>query len=143
MRNHRAGRGVEEPNHDELRRMILVVDDDSSVRATIVRALTALGYAVCEAPDGRRALEIVREEALSLVILDYIMPGMDGADVAREIGSIDAELPIIFSTGHAALRALRSAAGEDVSILEKPFTLDELDALVHERVTERRRARIA
>ena len=123
--------------------MILVVDDDRSVRETIARALTELGYAVCEAPDGRRALEIVREEALTLAILDYIMPGMDGAEVAREIGAIDPELPIVFSTGHAALRALRSAAGEDVSILEKPFTLDELDALVSERVVERRRARIA
>jgi two-component system, response regulator, stage 0 sporulation protein F len=123
--------------------MILVVDDDSSVRATIARALTALGYAVREAPDGPTALEIVREEPLSLVILDYIMPGMDGAEVAREIGTVDPELPIVFSTGHAALRTLRAAAGEDVQILEKPFTLDELDALVRERLAERRRARTA
>ena len=123
--------------------MILVVDDDSSVRATIARALTALGYVVREAPDGPTALEIVREEALSLVILDYIMPGMDGAEVAREIGTVDPELPIVFSTGHAALRTLRAAAGEDVQILEKPFTLDELDALVRERLAERRRARTA
>ena len=123
--------------------MILVVDDDSSVRATISHALTARGYAVREAPDGPTAVEIVREEALTLVILDYMMPGMDGAEVAREIGAIDADLPIIFSTGHAALRALRGAAGEDVQVLEKPFTLDELDALVSERVAERRRARTA
>ena len=123
--------------------MILVVDDDSSVRSTIARALAALGYAVREAADGPRALAIAREEALSLVILDYIMPGMDGAEVAREIGAIDPDLPIVFSTGHAALRTLRSAAGEDIEILEKPFTLDELDALVRERLTERRRARIA
>jgi two-component system, response regulator, stage 0 sporulation protein F len=123
--------------------MILVVDDDSSVRATIARALVALGYVVREAPDGPTALEIVGEEALSLVILDYLMPGMDGAEVAREIGTIDPDLPIVFSTGHAALRTLRAAAGEDVQILEKPFTLDELDALVREQVAERRRARIA
>ena len=123
--------------------MILVVDDDSSVRATISHALGALGYAVREAPDGPTAVEIVREESLSLVILDYMMPGMDGAEVAREIGAIDPELPILFSTGHAALRALRSAAGEDVQVLEKPFTLDELDALVRERVADRRRARTA
>src|SRR5687768_5743705 len=123
--------------------MILVVDDDSSVRATIARALAELGYAVCEAPDGRRALEIVSEDALTLVILDYIMPGMDGAEVAREIGAIDPELPIVFSTGHAALRALRSAAGDDIEVLEKPFTLDELDTLLRERLAERRRARIA
>jgi two-component system, response regulator, stage 0 sporulation protein F len=123
--------------------MILVVDDDASVRATIGHALAALGYAVREAADGFAALAIVREEALSLVILDYLMPGMDGAEVAREIGAIDAELPIVFSTGHAALRALRAAAGDDVPVLEKPFTLDELDALLRERLAERRRARSA
>ena len=123
--------------------MILVVDDDPSVRATIGRALTALGYAVREAPDGPSALEAVEEEALTLVILDYMMPGMDGAEVAREIAAIDPELPIVCSTGHAALRALRTAAGEDVQVLEKPFTLDELDALVRERHADRRRARIA
>ena len=125
--------------------MILVVDDDKTVRATIARALTMLGYESREAADGPAALDIVREEApqLQLVILDYIMPGMDGAEVAREIAAIDPDLPIVFSTGHAALRALRTAAGEDIEILEKPFTLDELDALLRERLAERRRARSA
>lgn len=121
--------------------MILVVDDDDSVRATIARALTELGYAVREAADGAQALAAVRNEAPSLVILDYVMPGMDGAEVAREIAAIDPDLPVIFSTGHAALRALRAAAGDEVKILEKPFTLDELDALLRERLAERRRTR--
>lgn len=123
--------------------MILVVDDDAGVRATIGRALAELGYAVREAADGPSALAAVREEALSLVILDYVMPGMDGAEAAREIAAIDPDLPIVFSTGHSALRALRAAAGEDVRILEKPFTLDEVDALLRERLAERRRARSA
>jgi DNA-binding NtrC family response regulator len=123
--------------------MILVVDDDAAVRASIARALTELGYAVREAEDGRAALAAVREDDLTLVILDYVMPGMDGAEVARAIGEIDPDLPIVFSTGHAALRALRTAAGEEVSVLEKPFTLDELDALLRERLAERRRARSA
>ena len=123
--------------------MIMIVDDDSSVRATIGHALSALGYVVREAPDGPTALEIVRAEDLGLVILDYLMPGMDGAEVAREIAALDPELPIVFSTGHAALRALRAAAGDDVKVLEKPFTLDELEALLHDRLAERRRARLA
>jgi CheY-like chemotaxis protein len=123
--------------------MILVVDDDRTVRATIAAALTELGYGVRAAADGESALAMVREKAPSLVILDYMMPGMDGAEVAREIAAIDEEIQVIFSTGHAALRALRTAAGEDVKILEKPFTLDELDALVRERLAERRRIRAA
>ena len=123
--------------------MIMIVDDDPSVRATIGQALAALGYAVREAPDGPTALDIVRSEELSLVILDYLMPGMDGAEVAREIAALDPDLPIVFSTGHAALRALRAAAGDDVPVLSKPFTLDELDDLVRERLIERRRVRTA
>ena len=119
---------------------ILVVDDDPQVRATIVRALHELGYRTGEAADGEAALAALRAaEPPSLVILDYVMPGMDGAETARGIGAIDPDLPIVFSTGHAALRALRAAAGEDAAVLEKPFTLDELDALLRERLAERKR----
>ena len=123
--------------------MILIVDDDAAVRGTIARALAALGYAAREAESGAAALAIVRQAPLALVILDFVMPGMDGAETAREIAAIDPDLPIVFSTGHAALRALRAAAGEEVEVLEKPFTLDELDSLVRERLRERRRVRIA
>ena len=124
--------------------MILVVDDDPQVRATIVRALAELGYQTGEAADGEAALQALRAaERPLLVILDYVMPGMDGAEVAREIALLYPDLPVIFSTGHAALRALRLAAGDDAPVLEKPFTLDELDALLHERLTEARRARLA
>jgi CheY-like chemotaxis protein len=118
--------------------MILVVDDDNDVRAMIKRALQELGYPVLEASDGPSALGLVEEQKLWLVILDYMMPGMDGAEVARRITSTDPDLPIVFSTGHGALRALRSAAGEDVSILEKPFALSELSALIEEKLSQRR-----
>lgn len=123
--------------------MILVVDDDPTVRATICGALTELGYEVREAADGLAALAEVHRDTPSLVILDYVMPGLDGAETARRIAALDPDLPIVFSTGHSALRALRSAAGEDVRVLEKPFTLDELDSLLRDRLAERRRARIA
>ena len=123
--------------------MILVVDDDPLVRATIVRALAELGYQTGEAADGEAALAALRAaERPLLVILDYVMPGMDGADVAREIAGFAPDLPVIFSTGHAALRTLRAAAGEDATVLEKPFTLDELDTLVRERLAEARWARV-
>jgi two-component system response regulator (stage 0 sporulation protein F) len=118
--------------------MILVVDDDQQVRATIVRGLTALGYAVREAAGGADALALIDAQRPQLVILDYMMPGMDGAETARGIARIDPDIPIIFSTGHAALRVLRQAAGEDASILEKPFTLAELDQLISETLQARR-----
>jgi len=118
--------------------MILVVDDDNDVRTMIGRALRELGYRVGEAADGPAALAAIEAEKPALVILDYMMPGMDGAEVAREIANRDPDLPIIFSTGHGALRMLRNAAGEDAAILEKPFGLMELDALIEEKLGKKR-----
>jgi DNA-binding response OmpR family regulator len=123
--------------------MILLVDDDQQVRSTIGRGLTELGYAVRQAESGRAAIAAVREERPHLVILDYMMPGLDGAETARGIAAIEPDLPIIFSTGHAALRAMRNAAGEGMPVLEKPFSLDELDALIKETLAEARKVRSA
>lgn len=122
-------------------RNILVVDDDAQVRAAIVRAVNALGYPAIEAGSGKEAIRLVREDVPALVILDYRMPGMNGVDTGRALAEIDPDLPILFSTGHAALRALRTEAGEDMRVLEKPFTLDELDILLGEHLAERRRVR--
>lgn len=123
--------------------MILVVDDEAPVRAMIVRAITELGYRVREAAGGEEALRLVEEERPELVILDYVMPGLDGAEVARRIAAVDPDLPIVFSTGHGALRALRDSAGEDASVLEKPFTLSQLDELIASALASRPRVRLA
>ena len=124
--------------------LILVVDDDALVRGTIVSALVELGYLTREAASGAEAVAALSgDEPPDLVILDYVMPDMDGAETAREIAAIDPDLPVVFSTGHAALRALRAAAGDDIQVLSKPFTLDELDDLLRERLAERRRVRTA
>ena len=122
--------------------MILLVDDDQQVRTTIGRGLVALGYQVREAESGLAALAILAAERPQLVILDYVMPGLDGAETAREILRIAPDLPIIFSTGHAALRALRHAA-DGAPVLEKPFSLDELDALIKDTLAEARKVRSA
>ena len=118
--------------------MILVVDDDADVRAAIGRALKELGYGVLEAEGGESALEMLAGNKVTLAILDYVMPGQDGAEVARAIAEVEPDLPIVFSTGHAALRALRTAAGEEAAVLEKPFTLAELDQLIADKLAARR-----
>ena len=125
--------------------MILLVDDDPQVRSTISRGLVELGYRVEQAESGETALRILAgEERPQLIILEYVMPGMDGAETAREIAKVDPDLPIIFSTGHAALRALRQAAdGAGAPVLEKPFSLFELDELIKETLAEARKLRSA
>ena len=123
--------------------MILVVDDNDEVRAAIGRALGELGYPVHEAADGASALATLVTETPDLVILDYRLTGVDGADIARLIAEREPGLPVISSTGHAALRALRNAAGDEGSVLERPAILDELDTLLGTHLAEGRRRRQA
>ena len=119
--------------------MILIVDDEPHVRAMIRRAVVELGYPVVEAESGEAALAVLASERPELIIMDYVMPGMDGAEAARQIAAIDPDLPVVFSTGHGALRQLRDSAGDEASVLEKPFSLAELDALITRTLAQSRR----
>jgi len=65
---------------------------------------------------------------------------MDGAEVVREVSALDPDLPIVFSTGHSALRAWRNAAGSGVPVLPKPFSVADLDILLKERLASHRPA---
>src|SRR5947199_5750697 len=78
---------------------ILVVDDDPDVRGFIVEALEEQGYIVREAADGREAIAEVDREAPDLIVLDFIMPGLSGADVARHARKRRPNQPILFVSG--------------------------------------------
>jgi signal transduction histidine kinase/CheY-like chemotaxis protein len=104
---------------------ILLVDDDSAVREVTTSILHDLGYSVIEAGSGGAALEALdNNAAVDLVLLDFAMPGMNGAEVAREIRARRPHTPILFATGYADAEAL-TEAGED-RIVHKPFVEDEL-----------------
>lgn len=110
--------------------MILIVDDDEDVRATIRQALETLAYEVEEAEDGPTALAVIRGRRPELVILDYSMPGMSGVEVADRIKAEDAALPIVFASGFADETELRQIIGDDVPILHKPFRVGELAEII-------------
>ncbi|HEX8233567.1 MAG TPA: response regulator [Caulobacteraceae bacterium] len=111
-------------------RVILVVDDDSAVREITCGLLQDLGHRVIEAGSGGAALEALdrADGAVDLVVLDFAMPGMNGAEVAREVRKRRPDLPILFVTGYADTAVL-SEAPED-EIVQKPFRGDELAAKV-------------
>src|SRR5207248_3346077 len=85
---------------------ILVVDDDRASRRLLARTLTAAGYACAEAESGEEALELVRKQPPCLLLLDYDMPGLDGADVSKQIRADPppavAQIPTIMLTGHGS-----------------------------------------
>ncbi len=108
---------------------VLLVDDDSAVREITATLLAELGYRVIEAGSGGAALENLQQrEDIALVLLDFAMPGMNGAEVAREIRARRPDLPILFVTGYADAEALAHA--DEDGIIQKPFDDNELAAKI-------------
>ena len=105
---------------------VLVVDDEPAVRDVVVRYLQAAGYRALEAADGYAAREVLEAESPSLVILDLMLPGLDGLSLCREIRA-SSELPVIMITalGEEADRLAGLEVGAD-DYLTKPFSPREL-----------------
>jgi len=105
--------------------VVLIVDDDEAVREVTAGIISDLGYIVVEAGSGGAALELFDKRSdIQAVILDFATPGMNGADVAREMQGRRPALPILFATGYADAEAL--AAASDERIVHKPFKQGEL-----------------
>jgi len=108
---------------------ILVVDDNEEVRTFLAEALRESGHDILLCDDGRAALDILADRKFDLLILDYAMPGLDGAEVARRVREQAPDQPILFVTGYSQSAALDAAAA-DAPLLRKPFTASELQRAV-------------
>jgi two-component system response regulator MprA len=106
---------------------ILVVDDEPGVRASLARVLDQAGYQVSVAVDGRDALHQVALDRPDAVVLDVVMPGLDGIEVTRSLRSGRDHTPVLLLTARAEVsdRVRGLDAGAD-DYLTKPFALDEL-----------------
>ncbi len=106
---------------------ILVVDDDRSVRESLRRSLAFNGYQVELASDGRAALDSVSAQRPDAMVLDVMMPRLDGLEVCRRLRSSGDDLPILVLTARDAVsdRVAGLDAGAD-DYLPKPFALEEL-----------------
>ena len=106
---------------------ILVVDDDRAVRESLRRSLAFNGYQVELASDGLAALDSVAAERPDAMVLDVMMPRLDGLEVCRRLRSSGDELPILVLTARDAVsdRVAGLDAGAD-DYLPKPFALEEL-----------------
>jgi two-component system, OmpR family, response regulator len=108
---------------------LLVVDDEANLRSMLSAALRHHGFEVTEAEDGREALEAVTRDRPDLVILDVMLPELDGFEVCRRMRSDGDHTPVLFLTARDGtedkVRGL-TLGGDDY--LQKPFSLDELVA---------------
>ncbi len=106
---------------------ILVVDDDRAVRESLRRSLAFNGYTVDLAEDGVEALEAIANERPDALVLDVMMPRLDGLEVCRQLRSTGDDLPILVLTARDTVSERVSGldAGAD-DYLPKPFALEEL-----------------
>ena len=106
-------------------RKILVVEDDADVRRVIVESLVLLGYTVAEAADGSAGLAAIAASVPDLLVVDYAMPGMNGAELIEKARALVGELPVILATGYADMAEVGRLLGTR-SILIKPFDISTL-----------------
>ena len=110
---------------------IVVVDDEQAVRDSLRRSLSFNGYDIAIAEDGEQALDVIEKEQPDLVILDVMMPKMDGLEVCRHLRSHGDDRPFLVLTARDGVsdRVAGLDAGAD-DYLPKPFALEELLARV-------------
>ena len=115
----------------EPRGRLLLVDDDENIRVSLARALGFEGYEVEACENGERALACLERDRFDTVLLDVMMPGLSGLDVARAVRSEGDDTPILMLTARheVADRVAGLDAGAD-DYLPKPFSLDELLARI-------------
>ncbi len=113
----------------QTRTEVLVVEDDIAVRQGIAEGLRLLNYKVREASDGESGLRELRRRMPDLLMSDYLMPGMNGAQFIAAARQINPKIPVLVATGHADMAEVEKLVGVQ-SVLKKPFDLETLNAAV-------------
>jgi PAS domain S-box-containing protein len=105
---------------------VLLIDDDEDLRGVVSRALEVLGYQVTAVGDGPTGLTKLRDNQPDVLVVDFAMPGMNGADVAKQARELWPNLPVVIASGYADADAIERAIGKNANFLRKPFGIDEL-----------------
>ena len=107
--------------------LILIVDDQEDIRRSLTGILEDEGYQVLTASNGSDALEVAREEAPDLVLLDIWMPGMDGIQALESLKSQMPDLTVVMMSGHGTIEtAVKATKLGAYDFVEKPFSLDKM-----------------
>ena len=109
------------------RHTVLVVDDDPGHRGMLEALLSRWGLAVTSAPDGKEAVERVRERPFDMVLMDIRMPDMDGITALKEIRKYNPAVPVVLMTAYSAVEsAVEAMKSGAVDYLIKPLDFDLL-----------------
>lgn len=88
---------------------ILLVDDELEFLELAAIRLNSWGYEVVTASNGKEALEAVKEKKADMIILDYLMPDMDGIEVLRQLRKFDKKIPVVMLTAHPDIKSMKGA----------------------------------
>ena len=124
------------------RPVVLIVDDDDGVREALHLILDE-SYSVLDVADGRTALSLIREQPVDLVLLDILMPDVDGIEILQELRSFEPHLPVIMMTAvRTVLTAVASMKLGAADYITKPFAEANLLAAIHSALEQRRGRRV-
>jgi signal transduction histidine kinase/CheY-like chemotaxis protein len=112
-----------------------LVVDDPAVRSAVADMLRARGHRVIEVGNGHQALVQLKRSATDLLLLDYAMPGMNGAEVAAQARALRPDVRLLFLSGYADSEAIQQAVGGEARILRKPISASDLAAAIDEMLT--------
>ena len=106
---------------------ILAIDDDEAIRTLYIRALSLEGYDVVVAENGLQALDVIQSQRFDAILVDLMMPEMDGVETVSVLKASAPGVPVIVVTGYGKSLEAHEAtiAGADL-IVEKPFSMKEL-----------------
>ncbi|WP_374333357.1 PAS domain-containing protein [Aestuariivirga sp.] len=116
---------------------LLLVDDDQQLRGMLAASLGDAGFRVHQADNGRAALAMLEHSTPDVMIVDFAMPEMNGAELAGEVWSRDPSIPIIFASGFAETEAIEVIAGKDAVVLRKPFRLEQLQEAIGQQLARK------
>jgi DNA-binding response OmpR family regulator len=119
---------------------ILVIDDEPRILGFLARGLAAEGYSVDVADNGAEAVRAARRQRYDLVLLDLLLPGIDGLSVLKALGHLHPTLPIVIVSARSDLPTkLRGFGLGAADYVSKPFSLDELLARIRVQLRKSRR----
>jgi DNA-binding response OmpR family regulator len=118
---------------------ILVIDDEPRILGFLASGLAAEGYTVDVADNGAEAVRAARRERYDLVLLDLLLPGIDGLSVLRALGHVNPTLPVVIVSARSDLPTkLRGFGLGAADYVSKPFSLDELLARIRVQLRKSR-----